>query len=71
MAQRGRPKVEDKKSELITFWVRPQIKRELEDLSARINTSQSEIARDALVLFLGIDLTDTNQNGQEVEGAAV
>jgi predicted transcriptional regulator len=61
VARRGRPKSDDKKSELITFWVMPDLKQELEDTAQRLGTSQSEIVRDALVVFLRGDQVEQEE----------
>jgi hypothetical protein len=70
MAQRGRPKSDDKKSAIITLWVLPEIKRELENTAARLNVSQSELVRDAVTLFLGLDLSVDKQDTQHHEEIA-
>jgi hypothetical protein len=72
MARIGRPPLgQDKKSELITLWVVPALKRELEDTAARLNVSQSEVVRDAVTLFLGLDLSVDKQDTQHHEEIAV
>jgi predicted transcriptional regulator len=62
MAKMGRPPLGDaKQSAIITLWVMPDLKRELEDTAQRLGTSQSEIVRDALVVFLRGDQVEQEE----------